>query len=365
MNSKALRQVGAALVALAGAAHAQSAGGFSAGPGLAPAQPREVPPATDPAAPCGAPAASGGATAPCPAPPSGSGGAAPANAAPASDAAAQDPGDPGARGTFRTDIHSYKPSPTFTQVREFSTTRLWVLDPGQYTVEQWWNGSFGAPRAAPGATNTGDQFFQTEIEIGVRKHVQLDLYFNYQFNQDSNTGNYRVSPGGHTGVAAEVRYAIGDSWGQIWGNPTLYFEVVSQYYNSPRAEARLLLGGNIFSPKLLGALNLAFERNLFRDASSGVDYEIKADYGVNYELVPDVLRAGFEGILGFDSHGILGHQDGGVAIGGQDVYPVAEIGPSLVLMEPSRRFKVLATLLFGLARYDAPYQPTVILSSSF
>jgi hypothetical protein len=356
VNRKSLSKVIAVLACLAGAAHAQSAGGFSAGPGLASPQTREVPPATEPA-PCdpGAPNASGGAsTATCPSNP-------PADAAPAG-ATAQ---DPGAKGTFRTDIHSYKPSPVFTQVRQFATTRLWVLDPGQYTVEQWWTGQFGAPRAFPGATNTGDQFFQTEIEIGLRKHVQLDLYFNYQFNQDSSTGSYRVSPGGHTGVAAEVRIALGDFWGQIWGNPTLYFELTSQYYNSPRAEARLLLGGSLFIPKLLGALNLAFERNIFRDSGSGIDYEIKADYGINYELIPDALRAGVEGVLGFDSHGVLDNLGGGIAIGAQNIYPVAQVGPSLVLMEPSRRFKVLATFLFGLAQYDPPYQPTVILSSSF
>lgn len=344
MNRLSLQILAALAIASAGAAHAQSAGGFSAGPGLQPEQPREVTPAQPPAK-CGTPGA-----VPCEAAP------------PASDAPAA---DPGSKGTFRTDIHSYKPSPTFTQVREFTTTRLWVLDPGQYTVEQWWNGSFGASRAFPNATNTGDQFFQTEIEIGLRKHVQLDIYFNYQFNQDPDTGKYRIAQGEHTGVAAEVRIALGDYWGQIWGNPTLYFELTSQYYNSPRAEFRLLLGGSVLTPKLLGALNIALERNIFRDAGSGIDYEIKADYGLNYEIVPDVFRLGVEGVLGFDSHGILDNLDGGIAIGQQNIYPVAEIGPSLILMEPSKRFKLLASLLFGLAKYDAPVQPTVILSTSF
>ena len=299
-------------LALAGGARAQSAGGFSAGPGLSPA-------ATH---------------------------------------------DSDAKGDFRTDITSFKPSPNFTQVREFTTTRMWVLDPGQVTVEQWWNGSFGAPSAQPGP-NQGNQFFQTEIELGVARHFQIDIYGNYQFAQDPISGNYQIARGGHTGIAAEVRYAIGDYWGQYWGNPTLYFELTSQYYNSPRAEARLLLGGNILTSKLLGALNLGFERNIFRDSGSGIDYEIKADYGINYEVIPDVLRLGVEGVLGFDSHGILDHSQGGVAIGGQSVYPVAEVGPSIVLMEPHRHIKLLASMLFGLAQYDTPWQPTAILSSAF
>jgi hypothetical protein len=307
------------LSAAAGSARAQSAGGYSAGPGLA---------------------APGAATEPKP-----------------SD-------DPDAK-EFRTDITAFKPSPTFTQVREFTTTRMWVLDPGQFTVEQWWNGGFGAASITPNATNQGSQFFQTEIEMGIYKHVQLDIYANYQFGQKDN-GDYHVAPGGHTGIAAEVRVAIGDYWGQIWGNPTLYFELQSQYYNSPRAEVRLLLGGNIISSKLLGALNLAFERNIFRDDASGIDYELKAAYGVNYEIIPDALRFGIEGVLGFDSHGNIDpNAPGGVAIGQQKMFPVAEIGPSVVVMTPDKRFKILAAMLFGLAEYDQPYQPTVIVSTSF
>ena len=183
---------------------------------------------------------------------------------------------------YATRVISYVPSPAFTQDREFTNARMWVLDPGRYTVEQWWTGYFGAPRAHPGP-NQDDQYFQTEVEMGIAPHVQVDIYANYEFNQNSE-GGYRIAPGGHTGVAAEVRVALGNYWGQIWGNPTLYFELTSQYYNSPRAEFRLLLGGTVFTPKLLAAFNFAFERNIFRDSTTGIDYEIKGDFGLNYEI---------------------------------------------------------------------------------
>ncbi len=327
-----------------GAAPAQSAGGFSAGPGLEAAQQHETlvtQPASGEATPsvdAGVPAAEG-----------------------KTEAAASE-SDKGS--DYETNVTTFKPSPKYTQVREFTTTRLWVIDPGQVTVEQWWNGGFGAPRAQPGP-NQGSQFFQSEIELGIYKHLQLDLYANYQFGQMSD-GTYHIAPGGHTGIAAELRIALGSYWGQYWGNPTLYFELTSQYYNSPRAEVRLLLGGTVFTSKLLAALNLCFERNIFRDSSSGIDYEIKAAYGLNYEIVPDIFRIGVEGVIGFDSHGILDpNAPGGVALGGQEIFPVAEIGPSIVLMEPHRRIKVLAAMLFGLAQYDQPWQPTVIVSSAF
>ena len=258
---------------------------------------------------------------------------------------------------YATRVISYVPSPGFTQDREFTNARLWVLDPGKYTVEQWWTGYFGAPRARPGPYQD-DQFFQTEVEIGLVPHLQLDIYLNYEFNQNS-TGGYVVAVGGHTGVAAELRVALGNYWGQIWGNPTLYFEVTSQYYNSPRAEFRLLLGGTVFTPKLLLAVNFGFERNIFRDSTTGFDYEAKADIGLNYELVKDVLRLGVEAVLGFDSHGSVDAQ------GNTVLHPVTQVGPSLLLTDPKKRVKLLAAVLYGFAYWDQPWQPTIIISFSF
>src|SRR5450755_77462 len=60
---------------------------------------------------------------------------------------------------YATRVISYVPSPTYSQNREFTNARLWVLDPGHFTVEQWWTGSFGSPRADPAAYPNG-QFFQ-------------------------------------------------------------------------------------------------------------------------------------------------------------------------------------------------------------
>ncbi|MHB8416700.1 MAG: hypothetical protein ACYDCL_01400 [Myxococcales bacterium] len=334
----------AGLLALAPAALAQVSG-YSAGPSEnARSGYREVDGGTPPLADAGVPAGDAGV------PPGGS----------------EDDG-------YRTRVVSFKKSPGFTQDREFPSIRLWVLDPGSYTVEQWWHGYYDLPRVGTGPYGRypdGD-FFQTEIEMGVAKHIQIDIYANEEFDRNQSNGSFQLAgandspPGGHTGVAAELRIALGDYWGQIFANPTLYFELSDQYYNSPRAEFRLLLGGELFTPKLLGALNLDFERNIFYDDFSGIDYEIKADYGVNYEVVKDILRLGFEGVLGFDSHGIPTPQPGGFAIGAQDVFPVALIGPSFLLTEPHKRIKLLAAFLFGLADYDQPYQPTVIVSTTF
>ena len=261
---------------------------------------------------------------------------------------------------YTSRVTSYVPSPTYTQNREFTNARLWVLDPGKYTVEQWWRGSFGAPRAAPNAYPDG-HFFQTEIEMGIAPHVQVDIYANYEFGQNAaEGGTYEVAKGGHTGIAAEVRIALGNYWGQIWGNPTLYFELTSQYYNSPRAEFRLLLGGTVFTPKLLAAFNFAFERNIFRDSNSGIDYEIKGDFGINYEVVPNIFRVGLEATLGFDSHGTIDP-----ATGSSELHYVAQFGPSILLTDPKGRVKLLAALLHGFAAWDQPWVVTTIIGFSW
>lgn len=53
----------------------------------------------------------------------------------------RDSGEPGGDGTFT-------PSPEWTQDRTFPGTRFWKLDPGRYEVEQWWR--FRKPRGEAG-----------------------------------------------------------------------------------------------------------------------------------------------------------------------------------------------------------------------
>jgi hypothetical protein len=139
------------------------------------------------------------------------------------------------------------PSPNDTQVREFSQSRLWVLDPGKYTAEVWWTGEFD---------NGGSESrFQTEVELGFAPHLQLDVYFNVQVNFVDATAITPASSnlGDHTGVAVELRWAIPDYWGETFMNPTLYFEYkihddrdepdVADHVDHERLDARSRGGG--------------------------------------------------------------------------------------------------------------------------
>jgi hypothetical protein len=303
--SLAVYPILAALLSLASPALAQVTG-FSAGPGLAPSDQNQPGAATG-----------------------------------------DDQGEP-----YETRVTTFKKSPGFTQDREFVTTRFWRLDPGSMTVELWANGQLGGTNADPSGDSTS--LFQLEFEVGLVPHIQLDIYSNWEV-QDVN-GHTGITNPGKTGLAAEIRYAIPDYYGQVFANPTLYFELTSQYYDSPRAEFRLLLGGEVFTPKLLAALNVIYEQDLiWSPQSQSFDIEFGGDLGVNYEIIPKIFRLGVEAKGGGDQHGT------------PTVYPVFLVGPSMLLTYPKNPspIKLLFSFLFGTQPQDNKYNPTVILSTSW
>jgi hypothetical protein len=318
--------LGAAFFLSSNTALAQGAGGFSAGPGLAAPGQHEQTVTTETTAPKAA------------------------TQAPVTTqevAAATSGDEPG----YMTRVQTYRPSPSDTQIREFSQTRLWVLDPGRYTVEQWWTGKLGGNVGGTDPNAPNDSFFQSEIEMGIAPHVQVDIYLNLEMEANETGGGSHLTD--HTGVAAEVRVALPSYWGETFMNPTLYFEVASQYYNSPRAEFRLLLGGELFTPKLLAAANLLYEQNIFWGPTNTTDMEVGGDFGVNYDLVDGIFKVGAEMQAGWDMHGT------------RTLQPVLLIGPSVILKTKDNALKLLATLLFGTEPDDPKYKPVIIASVSW
>ncbi len=249
-------------------------------------------------------------------------------------------------------------SPGFTQDRQLTNARLWLLDTDHYTVEQWWSGYWGVPTLLAGPTNQQEQLLQTEVAMGLMPHLELDLYANFDLNLDAN-GNYQLSPTGLTGVGVEVRVAIGRYWGQIWGNPVIDAELWGRITEPTRLEGRLLGGGEVFTPRLLGTANLMFARNSFHDDATGIDYEIKAMLGLSYEIVPDILHLGAEGTVGWDSHNTVDAANNTV------LFFSAQVGPAILLTEPHKRFKLLFAVLYGLSYWDSPWESQVIVGTGF
>jgi hypothetical protein len=129
------------------------------------------------------------------------------------------------------------------------------MDPGNYEAQVWFRtrtfADIGGVRAAP------EFRFQAEVEIGLFPHVQIDLYENLNFN----VGEDGVRGIQQEGVQIEARVAIPSYYGEMFGNPVLYFEFHPRHNQPDRGEFRLLLWGAPTSWMYL-AVNPYIEGNL-------------------------------------------------------------------------------------------------------
>ena len=138
---------------------------------------------------------------------------------------------------YSTVVRAHRPSPTWTQDRSFTSTRFWLLDPGNFEVESWLR-----TRVFPEVNGTrapAELLWQNEIEIGVWPHLQIDLYENVTFNVEDD-GVRRIQQEGNQ---LEARIAIPSYYGQLFANPVIYLEWHPRHNQPDRAELRLLLGG--------------------------------------------------------------------------------------------------------------------------
>ncbi len=129
--------------------------------------------------------------------------------------------------------------PRWTAHRRFPTTRIYVRPPGEVDLEYW--ARIKVPRHG-GPVKTVTQY---EIEVGLPHRLQLDLYA--VANQTGNTGPLEFNE-----QKSEIRYAFAD-WGELWGNPTVYFEWNARSLEADILEYKLLLGDEITSGWYWGA----------------------------------------------------------------------------------------------------------------
>ena len=271
---------------------------------------------------------------------------------------------PPAPGTYRSAVHA---SPTWTQDRSFTSTRFWLMDPGQYEVQVWWrqryfDHSTGAPN---------EHLFQAEVEIGVAPHLQIDIYENMKFNADEN-GNRNLE---QEGVQLEARIAIPSYYGQMPLNPVIYVEWHPRHNNPDRAELRLLLGGAPTSWLYL-AMNPYVETNVEKTDiyTAGVDgqgmptvlksskFIADAEAGSTFAAgfrVTDWFRLSAEAKIGVD---MLGSEENKFTF-------VAYAGPGFILKPfKSQRLKIMGTCLFGIAGQAEGaqrYEPLLIVGSQW
>jgi hypothetical protein len=226
---------------------------------------------------------------------------------------------------YETLVRGTLPSPPATQDRVFAGTRFWLLDPGRYEVETWWDHKFGPEGKSEG-------LLQLEIEIGLAPHIQLDLYQNFTVGD----AGFNVE-----GNQIEIRYSFGSSYNAVPLNPVLYLEWHPRKNAQDRAEVRLLLGGDL--PRQgLWAANLFAETNVdyFKAAGNeGADAEGGVTAAASFPLAT-ALRIGAEVRGGVDQHGT------------STFYPMLFVGPNVLLRAPSLGLKLTTTAFFGLMSRD-------------
>jgi len=232
-------------------------------------------------------------------------------------------------------------SPVDTQDRVFAASRFWKLDPGRYEVEVWWDEKFyrnGEPSYS---------LLKLEIEIGLTRHIQLDLYQNFSLSQ----GQFNVE-----GNQFEIRYAFAAEYNEISWNPVLYIEWHPRKQAQDRAELRLLMGGDLPWAGGLWASNIFAEGNVdYFNASyaEGFDGEFGATAAVSFPVAGDWLRLGGEVQGGVDQHG------------SPRFYASGLIGPNVLITYRPAGLKLTATALFGLFHEDPACRLFVIAGWQF
>ncbi len=189
--------------------------------------------------------------------------------------------------------------PRWTARRLFPTTRVYVVPKGQFEVEGWTR--IKMPR--DGETTVETQY---EMEMGLGHRLQLDLYLvNEKTGEEGDLD--------HAEQKYELRYALAD-WGEIWANPTLYFEWVQRSGESDKYEAKLLLGDE-FSEGWHWGSNLVYEAEI----GGALEHEYELTFGVSHTMVDEKFSLGAEMKAAMTNE----HADR------DDFTETLEIGPSL------------------------------------
>jgi hypothetical protein len=166
--------------------------------------------------------------------------------------------------------------PRWTATRRFPTTRAYVVPEGKVEVELW-------ARATVENDRIKYRFLQ-EFEVGLPYRFQFDVYLRQELvDLDPDT----------TGTAAQVelRWALAD-WGELFANPTLYFEYLLKDGAPDAIEPKLLFAGEL-AQGWHAALNFTLEH----EVSGELEREFGIRGGLSYTVVDSRMGLGAEAVI--------------------------------------------------------------------
>lgn len=164
----------------------------------------------------------------------------------------------------------------WTLTRKFPSTRVYLMTPpGTATYEKWFD--IRERRDGPTQTRMRDEF-----AFGLGNRMELDLYAHTVYDGPADDRNFAWR-----GFSWELRYALAD-WGEIWGNPTLYFE--HKLLNGKQGIEPKLLLGDSFGDSWIWGLNLIYEANI-ADTREEEEREYAATFSLS-NVVTDNFTVG-------------------------------------------------------------------------
>jgi hypothetical protein len=211
--------------------------------------------------------------------------------------------------------------PVWTTERFFSNTRVYVRPPGTAEFNQFWTPEFGR-------NGEVEHTFREEIEIGLPHRFQLDLYQNWNIDEDGRAF--------YKGTSVELRYALAN-WGKIPLNPTIYGEWNFNDGAQDVWEAKLLLG-ETFCKRWNWGANVIYEQ----ETGGGREAEIAMSQALTYSVIDRTLNVGVEMLFEHKTQA------------GSRGNPQVEflIGPA-INVKPTRNSYISISPLFG-TTHDSP-----------
>lgn len=179
--------------------------------------------------------------------------------------------------------------PDWSFHRRFATTRIYLQQPpGGVEFEQWLE--IRVPK--PGGKKN-EVRLREEFEFGFDHHVQVDLYLHTKYKtRRSGTATTDDPSNDNTlewrGWSAEIRWSPWN-WGEVFGNPTGYFEYILFNDAEQTIEPKLLFGDEL-APGWHWGVNLVYERELAGERDRTEEFKITG--GISRTLIDRYVSLG-------------------------------------------------------------------------